>query len=66
MDIAIPEYKIAIEYDGWYHFNNEESILYFKNRREKIEKHGWKILSYNIFEKFPDKLKIESDINNLI
>ena len=40
IDIAIPEYKIAIEYDGYYHFNTQDNKEYHKERQEKIEIEG--------------------------
>jgi len=55
LDIAIPKYKVAIEYDGWYHFDTEEHILYHRNREDKIKKRGWKIIKFNIFRSFPSK-----------
>ncbi len=66
LDIAIPEYKIAIEYDGWYHFNCKENINYHKSREDKIKKDGWKFIRYSIFDKFPDKNKIKFDIERLV
>ena len=65
IDVAIPKYKIAIEFDGWFHFDSEEHKIYHKNRQEKIEKEGWKFLRYNIFEKFPDIKKLKNDIEEL-
>lgn len=66
LDIAIPFYKIAIEYDGWYHFNCQENIDYHTRRQEEIEEVGWKFIRYNIFNKFPNKDKIKCDIERLI
>lgn len=65
LDIAIPEYKIAIEYDGWYHFNCLEKIDYYKNRQKMIEGYGWKFVQYSIYDKFPTKDKIEQDISKI-
>lgn len=66
LDIAIMEYKIAIEYDGWYHFDCKEHIDYHKNRQNKIESVGWKFIKYNIFQPFPLKEQIKSDIYKII
>ena len=66
IDIAIVEYKIAVEFDGWYHFNSPEAIEYHKNRQKRIEDEGWTFLRYNIYKKFPTKEQIEKDIINLI
>jgi very-short-patch-repair endonuclease len=52
IDIALIEYKIAIEFDGWYHFDCEQSIERHKKRQKKIEDKGWKFIRYNIFHKF--------------
>jgi len=65
IDIALPEHKIAIEYDGWYHFNCQESINYHHKRQKKIETLDWKFLRYNIFQKFPEKEQILNDICNI-
>ena len=66
VDIALVEYKIAIEYDGWYHFNCNENKEYHKQRQERIEKEGWNFLRYTIFQKFPTKEEVKNDILNLI
>jgi len=66
IDVAIPEYKIAIEFDGWFHFDSEEHKQYHKLRQEKIEKEGWKFLRYTIFDKFPNIEKLKEDINRIL
>lgn len=66
LDIVIPEYKIAIEFDGYYHFNSEENKIYHKERQEKIENEGWKFLRYTMFDKFPSIEKIKEDIEEII
>lgn len=65
LDVAIPELMIAIEYDGWYHFDCQENIEYHKQRQHKIEELGWKFIRYDIFNKFPEKEKIIKDLNNI-
>ena len=54
IDIAIPEYKIAIEFDGYYHFDSPEKKEYYAFRRKKIEGEGWILLSFTMFDVFPD------------
>jgi very-short-patch-repair endonuclease len=66
IDVAIPEYKIAIEFDGWFHFDSEEHKQYHKLRQEKIEKEGWRFLRYTIFDKFPNIEKLKEDINRIL
>jgi len=66
LDVAIPNQKIAIEYDGYYHFDCEKNIEYHKIRTEKIKKEGWKILKYSMFDKFPSLNKIKEDIQRLL
>ena len=63
LDVAIPDYKIAIEYDGWFHFDTEEHKEYHKMRQTRIEKEGWKFIRYNIFQKFPTYDQVKKDIN---
>jgi len=65
VDIAIPELNLIVEYDGWYHFNEQKSILRDKKRQGDIEKLGWKFLRYNIFNKFPTFNQIKTDIESL-
>ena len=65
VDVALPKEKIAIEYDGWYHFDTEEHKQYHKQRQEKIEKEGWKFLRYSIFDKFPTIDALKNDIEKL-
>ena len=66
LDIALLEQKIAIEYDGYFHFNTEENKIYHIKRQKKIEKEGWKFLRYTMFDKFPTIEKIKEDINGIL
>ena len=62
IDIAIPEYKIAIESDGSYwHQNKWED----QKRQEELEKLGWNFLRYKVdyLKDVPTKEQIENDIN---
>ena len=43
IDIAIPEHMIAIEYDGSYWHQNEDSD---KKRQDDLENLGWKFIRY--------------------
>lgn len=40
IDVVLVENKIAIEYDGWHHFNCQESIDYHNFRQKRIENEG--------------------------
>lgn len=62
----IVEHKIAIEFDGYYHFDTSLHVEYFKNRKEKIESEGWKFISYTMFDEFPNLDKIKKDIDNIM
>ena len=66
LDVAIPEYKIAIEYDGYYHFDSEEHIQYHKNRQKRIESEGWKFYKVTMFDKFPTLEEVKEKLDNLI
>jgi hypothetical protein len=66
VDIALPEFKIVIEYDGWYHFDTEEHREYHKKRQEEIEQEGWKFLRYNCFQKFPSLDQVKRNILELL
>jgi len=55
--------KISKSLQGKHCLHHSEE--YFKKRKEEIEKEGWKILSYTIFDQFPDKSKIILDIKNI-
>jgi very-short-patch-repair endonuclease len=66
LDIAIPEYKIAIEFDGYYHFNCQENIDYHTNRRNKIMNEGWKFYRVTMFDKFPTLEEVKENIERLI
>ena len=66
VDVALPEVKVVIEYDGWYHFDTEEHKEYHKNRQERIEQEGWKFIRYTMFDKFPAKEQIEEDIQKIL
>ena len=62
LDVALPEYKIAIEFDGYYHFDCQDNINYHNRRQSKIEKCGWRFIRYNIFKPFPTIEQIKQDI----
>jgi len=66
LDVAIPEYKIAIEYDGWYHFDTQDHIDYHFRRQKKIEEQGWKFIRYSMFNKFPSIEQIRDSIKTII
>ena len=66
LDVAIPEHKIAIEYDGYYHFDKPEKIEYYDYRRKRIESQGWKFLRYTMFDKFPTLEEIKENILKLL
>jgi len=60
IDIAIPNLKIAIEYDGSYWHQDQES----DNKRQKeIEDQGWTFLRYRDY--VPSKEELEKDIKNI-
>ena len=63
IDVAILEYKIAIEYDGYYHFNCQENIDYQNMRQKRIENEGWKFLRYN---KIPKIEELKENIFKMI
>jgi very-short-patch-repair endonuclease len=65
LDVALPDKKIAIEFDGYFHFDCEKNKEYYKNRQKRIEDKGWKFLKYTMFDKFPSLEKLKEDIENL-
>lgn len=66
LDIAIPEAKIAIEYDGWYW---HEKLIINKNNDNKKRKflieNGWKILYIRSKKIIPTKQEILNCLNML-
>lgn len=66
VDIALPEYKIAIEYDGYFHFDTEKNKEYHKQRQEKIENEGWKFYRVTMFDKFPTEEIVKNNIEKLM
>ena len=54
IDIAIPDLKIAIEYDGSYWHQDKEKD---RIRQENIEKEGWKVIRYVDYIPTLDELK---------
>jgi len=65
IDIALPEYKIAVEFDGYYHFDTEEHKEYHKQRQIKIENEGWKFYRVTMFDKFPSLEEVKESIQKL-
>ena len=66
IDISVPKLDLAIEFDGWYHFDTEEHKEYHKKRQQELEEDGWKFLRYNIFQKFPTKEQVLEDIKKVL
>ena len=66
VDIALMEHKIAIEFDGYFHFDTEEHKEYHKRRQEEIKEENWKFLRYNIFQPFPTLEQVKEDINKIL
>lgn len=62
VDIALVEYRIAIEFDGYHHFKDQKHFEYHKKRQEEIETEDWSFLRY---VKVPTKEQIVEDINHL-
>ncbi len=60
IDIAIPEFRIAIEYDGSYWHQNKEDD---EKRQKDIESLGWKFIRY--MDYIPTKNELQNDINKL-
>jgi len=65
-DIADSSLGVIIEYDGWYHFNNEKAKERHKNRQQELEEEGWKFIRYNIFQKFPTLEQVKEDIQKVL
>lgn len=65
-DIADSSLGIILEYDGWYHFCDQEHIDYHNKRQQEIEEDGWKFLRYNIFQKFPTLQQVKEDIKKIL
>lgn len=61
IDIALPKYKIAIEYDGsfWHNKRKEYDII----RQKQLEKIGWQFLRY--LDKIPNNKELYSDLKLL-
>lgn len=69
VDIAIIEYKIAIEHDGEYHFKSvvtREPTEYHSIRQKRIEDEGWIFIRYSYFDEFPTKDQLKEDILKII
>ena len=66
IDIAVPKLNLAIEYDGYFHFCDQEHVEYHKKRQKELEKEGWKFIRYNIFQKFPTLEQVKEDILKIL
>jgi len=61
LDIAIPDQRIVIEYDGSYWHQDKE---YDKRRQKYLENHKWKFIKY--VDILPSNEQLENDIKNII
>ena len=66
LDIADYRLGIAIEYDGYYHFCDQEHISYHEKRQIELEEEGWKFIRYNIFQKFPTFEQLKEDVQRVL
>jgi len=65
LDIAILEYKVAIEYDGSYWHGVNKKKGYDDDKRQKeCENYGWKFLRYE--DKIPTMDQLKEDIQKLV
>lgn len=63
IDIAIPDQKIAIEYDSWcYHYNKQDED---RIRVNLLINEGWKVLSIKSGHKIPSKERLIYEIDRL-
>ncbi len=46
-DLAYPEYRILIEYDGEYHFGNAEQVHHDIDRLEGVMADDWRVIRFN-------------------
>lgn len=61
LDVAIPEFRIWFEYDGFYWHQDEERD---RQRQEKIEKHDWRCIRYR--DVTPTEEKFIQDVRMLL
>ena len=61
VDIAIPQLKIAIEFDGSYWHQNKK---HDNKRQTEIEKLGWQFIRY--YDNVPNKSSIIKDMNSYL
>ena len=61
IDIAIPEIKVAIEYDGSYWHQDKEQD---KVRQRKLEGEGWKFVRY--VDKIPSEKQLIQDVSKVV
>jgi very-short-patch-repair endonuclease len=66
LDVALVDYKIAIEYDGYYHFCSDEKIKYHKTRQKRIEDEGWVFYRVTMFDKFPTLEEVKEKLTEII
>jgi hypothetical protein len=66
IDNAVPKLNLAIEFDGYFHFCDEEHIKYHRKRQKDLEEEGWKFLRYDIFHLFPSLEQLKKDIQELL
>lgn len=61
IDIAVPQLSLAIEYDGSYWHQDEESD---RKRQQILEEEGWTVLRYRDY--IPTKEELLKDINQIL
>lgn len=61
LDIAIPDKRIVIEYDGSYWHQDKE---YDDKRKKYLENHKWKVIKY--VDNIPSIDQLKTDIENII
>ena len=69
LDVALIDKKIAIEYDGYYHYEDlsiRKEKDYYIFRRERIKNQGWKFYRVTMFDKFPNLEQVKENINKIL
>ena len=58
LDLAYPDAKIAIEYDGRHHIEREDQWTADLSRREELEAEGWRVIvvTGSDYYKAPDQV----------
>lgn len=66
LDLAWPEYRVAVEYDGFWHNATDDRFVFDRQRAARISAMGWRIIPVSARQLSDDLPRLLSDIRRTL